>query len=85
MWVAGVVPNINQKNQVKEFRIKIISLIRIRHKCSLCCIHVLVIFVQGVIFFSTNLLVYNIIIINNINVILTFTTLKKIDKITLIT
>jgi hypothetical protein len=79
-----VLPNSNQKNQVKEFRIKIISLIGIRHKCLLCCIHVLVIFVQGVIFFSTNLLVYNI-IINNINVILTFTTLKKIDKITLTT
>ena len=81
----GVLPNSNQKNQVKEFRIKIISLIGIRHKCLLCCIHVLVnICIGSDYFFSTNLLVCNNIIIN-INVILTFTTLKKIDKITLTT
>ena len=42
MWVDGVLPNNNQNSQVKEFRIKIISLIGIRHKCLLCCIHVLV-------------------------------------------
>ena len=47
--------------------------------------HLLVnICIESDYFFFTNLLVYNNIIIN-INVILTFTTLKKIDKITLTT
>jgi hypothetical protein len=41
-WVAGVLTNNNQKNKVKEFRIKIISLIGIRQKCLLRCILVLV-------------------------------------------
>ena len=41
-WMAGVLKNSNQKNVVKEFRIKIISLIGIRQKCLLRCILVLV-------------------------------------------
>ena len=41
-WVAGVLTNSNQKSKVKEFSIKIISLIGIRQKCLLPCILVLV-------------------------------------------